>query len=139
MASGLPAEFLAVLRALLGEDHVVTGAGGRWAYGYDNSRLRHAPDAVVRPDGHHQVREVVRLCHRYRVPLTARGAGTNTAGATVPEAGGLVLSTERMTRMEPLDADNRVLVVEPGVTNQQVQEAAGAAGFFWPPDPTSAA
>ena len=139
MASGLPAEFLAHLRDLLGDDGVVTGAGGRLAYGYDNSRLRHAPDAVVRPDGHDQVREVVRLCHRFELPLISRGAGTNTAGATVPAAGGIVLSSERMTRMEPVDADNRVLVVEPGVTNQQVQEAAGAAGFFWPPDPTSSA
>jgi D-lactate dehydrogenase len=31
------------------------------------------------------------------------------------------------------------MVVEPGVTNQAVQDAAAAAGFFWPPDPTSAA
>ena len=138
MGTERPAAFLADLRRRLGAEAVAAGAGDCWAYGYDNSRLHHAAEAVVWPAGHDQVREVVALCHREGVPLTVRGAGTGTAGAAVPQAGGVVLSTERMTRMEPVDAANRVLVVEPGVTNRQVQEAAGEAGFFWPPDPTSA-
>ncbi len=50
-----------------------------------------------------------------------------------------MISFERMDRIIKIDTDNRVMVVEPGVTNQAVQDAAAEFGFFWPPDPTSAA
>ena len=68
-----------------------------------------------------------------------RGSGTGTAGAAVPLNGAIALSTERLTKILRIDPDNRAMVVEPGVTNQQVQQAAAAHGFFWPPDPTSTA
>jgi len=82
---------------------------------------------------------VVRLCNRHGVPLTARGRGTGTTGGSVPLRGGVVLSLERMDRILEINPADRLMVVEAGATNQAVQEAAGAQGFFWPPDPTSAA
>ena len=57
----------------------------------------------------------------------------------MPLRGGLVLSLERMQRIVGIDPANRAMRVEPGVLNQAVQDEAGARGFFWPPDPTSAA
>lgn len=138
-ASSLPQAFVDALHALLGPGGVVTAPDERWTYGYDNSRRHALPDVVVRPADHAQVREVVRLCNEYRVALFARGYGTATTGAAVPLGGGMVLSLERMNRILRIDPANRLMVVEPGVTNQAVQEAAAAAGFFWPPDPTSAA
>lgn len=138
-ASSLPQAFVDALHALLGPGGVVTAPDERWTYGYDNSRRHALPDVVVRPADHAQVREVVRLCNEYRVALFARGYGTATTGAAVPLGGGVVLSLERMNRILRIDPANRLMVVEPGVTNQAVQEAAAAAGFFWPPDPTSAA
>jgi D-lactate dehydrogenase len=86
-----------------------------------------------------QVPALVKLCNSRRIPLVARGKGTGTTGATVPDRGGIVLSFERMTRILRIDPDNRLAVVEPGVTNEALQRAAGERGFFWPPDPTSAA
>lgn len=139
MTVSLPAAFLAALRALFGNDGCITAADERWTYGYDNSRHHALPDVVVRPTDHAQVVAVIRLCNDYRVPLVARGYGTATTGAAVPLSGGVVLSLERMNRILRIDPANRLLVVEPGVTNQAVQEAAAAHGFFWPPDPTSAA
>ena len=85
------------------------------------------------------VKVVVLLCNRYAVPVIPRGAGTGTTGATVPVLGGIVLSLERMNRILHIDPDNRTARVEPGVTNQDLQNALSAHGFFWPPDPTSAA
>ncbi|MEW8044141.1 MAG: FAD-binding protein [gamma proteobacterium symbiont of Phacoides pectinatus] len=117
----------------------MTARGDCWSYGYDNSRRHAPPQAVVFAAGHDQVREVVALCHQAAVPLIARGAGTGTTGATVPDRGGVVLSFERMNRIFEIDAANRLARVEPGVTNQQLQSALAAEGFFWPPDPTSAA
>lgn len=108
-----------------------------WIYSYDNSRRQNIPAVVVKPDTHEQVKAIVAICHEHRLPLTTRGLGTGTAGAAVPERDGLVLSTERMTACR-IDAPNRVAVVQPGITNGAVQQAAAEHGFFWPPDPTSA-
>ncbi|MDX1252120.1 MAG: FAD-binding protein [Gammaproteobacteria bacterium] len=127
------------LAAIVGAENVLSDPADCWPYGYDNSRRHALPEWVAFATTHEQVRDIVRLCNRHEVPLVARGRGTGTTGATVPLRGGLVLSLERMDRILRIDPSNRVIVVEPGVTNQQVQDAAGKHGFFWPPDPTSAA
>lgn len=97
------------------------------------------PGAVVFPTSHDDVATLVGLCHHHQIPIIARGRGTGTTGATVPIGPAVVFSFERMNRIINVDANNRVMVVEPGVTNQAIQDAAGEYGFFWPPDPTSAA
>ncbi len=130
---------LADLAALLAPEDLLTDPADCWPYGYDNSRRQAAPDAVVLPRSHEQVLAIVRLCNRAGVSLTARGRGTGTTGAAVPVRGGIVMSLERMEHIVRLSPGDRVVVVEPGVTNQAVQDAAAAAGLFWPPDPTSAA
>ena len=61
------------------------------------------------------------------------------AAAGAVAGGGIVLSTERLRETLRIDPDNRLAVVSPGFTNQELQDAAAAHGFFWPPDPTSAA
>jgi D-lactate dehydrogenase len=118
---------------------MTTDAAECLAYGYDNSRRQAQPDAVVFPTSHEDVVALVNACRDTRVPITARGRGTNTTGATVPIAGGIVVSFERMNRIVRIDADNRYALVEPGVLNGDLQTALAAHGFFWPPDPTSSA
>ncbi len=135
----LPPDFLYALQAAVGAPNVLTEPSDCWTYGYDNSRKHHLPDAVVFATQHDQVAAVVRLCYEHAIPVTARGRGTGTCGGSVPLRAGVVLSLERMTRIVKIDPANRVIVTEPGVTNQAVQDAARAVGFFWPPDPTSAA
>src|SRR4249919_347274 len=70
--------------------------------------------------------------------LTARGRGTNTTGASVPVAGGVVLSFERMNRLLEIRPGDRAAVVEPGLLNGDLQRALLPQGLSWPPDPTSA-
>jgi len=135
----LPENFLEQLTKITGTDALLTDAADCWPYGYDNSRRHQLPDAVAFPTRHEQIRDIVKLCYETETPLTARGRGTGTTGATTPIRGGLVLSLERMDRILAIDPDNRCMTVEPGVTNQAVQQAAATYGFFWPPDPTSAA
>jgi D-lactate dehydrogenase len=135
----LTPRFTESLRAALGSANVLTDPADCWAYGYDNSRLHALPEAVALASSHAQVAAVVRACNAERVPLVARGRGTGTTGATVPVRGGVVLSLERMNRLVAVDPLDRIARVEPGVTNQALQEAAAAHGFFWAPDPTSAA
>lgn len=133
------ARLVADLRSWLPQDALLLEPAERVAYGYDNSRQHAMPDVVTLPTDAAQVQRIVASCAELRVPLTARGRGTNTTGATVPIAGGVVLSCERMRRIIAIEPDNRVAMVEPGVLNADLQIAARAHGLFWPPDPTSSA
>ena len=133
----LPQELLDRLRSTFG-DSLVTDEAERLVYGYDNSRREAMPDAVVFPTSHEQVVALVHACRVHRVPLVARGRGTNTTGASVPIAGGIVASFERMNRILAIDPGNRLAIVEPGVLNADLQAALRPHALFWPPDPTSA-
>jgi len=135
----LSPEFLSALAAHIGKEQYSCVPADCWVYGYDNSRRHALPEAIVFAHDEQQVHTLVKLCYKFGVPLVARGLGSGTPGGAVPIQGGVVLSFERMSRIIKLDTANRAMVVEPGVTNQAVQEAAKQAGFFWPPDPTSSA
>ena len=135
----LPAEFLAALAGVVGKDNLLTDPVDCYAYSYDNSRKFFPPQAVAFATESRQVQETVKLCNAHKTPLTARGRGTGTAGGSIPERGGVALSLERMRRIVKIDPANRVIVSEPGVLNQEIQDAAKEHGFFWPPDPSSSA
>jgi len=127
------------LIGIFGKENVLTDEAERWVYGYDNSRKHAMPDAVVFATEHNQVQRLLDFCNDQQIPLTARGRGSGTTGAVVPLKNGIVLSLERMNKILNIDPENRVATVQPGVTNQALQEAIGEFGFFWPPDPTSSA
>ncbi len=132
-------EFIATLKTLLQAEGVLTDSALCEKYGADTSRNFHVPQAVAFARNAEQIQKIVLLCNKYKVPLTVRGGGTGTTGAAVPLQGGLVLSCEKMQKIIKVDADNRVMVVEPGVFNQTIQDEAAKHGFFWTPDPGSAA
>ncbi|NOZ37244.1 MAG: FAD-binding protein [Gammaproteobacteria bacterium] len=135
----LTSEFVTALGNILVPEQVLTQTTDCISYGYDNSRIQVTPDAVVFPENHDQVLAVVQLCNQHRIPLTARGRGTGTTGASVPLRGGLVLSTEKMQAVLEMNPDDRYITVQPGLTNQTVQNILAEHGYFWPPDPGSAA
>ncbi len=135
----LPVNFLTQVEALLPPGGLLTDPVDCYTYAYDNSRKIFPPDAVAFPVTPAEVQAIVALCNDYRIPLTPRGRGTGTSGGSLPEQGGVALSLERMLRIISVDPANRVIVAEPGVLNQSVQDAAKPHGFFWPPDPSSAA
>ena len=131
--------FLKAINKSLPSTQILDDESDRRSYGYDNSRRHALPELVVLPQSEKQVEDIVKACNQFSIPLTARGRGTGTTGATVPTRGGVVMSFEQMNKIIEVDAANRMIIVEPGVTNQQVQDAAAKHGFFWAPDPTSAA
>ncbi|MGH8555914.1 MAG: FAD-binding oxidoreductase [Methylococcales bacterium] len=135
----LPRAFVTEVRSLFPADQIYTDPADCWSYGYDNSRLHALPAAVLFAKSHDQVENLIRLCNREGVPLTPRGRGSGTTGATVPARNGVVLSLEKMNSILEVSPANRFIVVEPGVINQEVQDTAAGYGFFWPPDPSSAA
>ncbi|HEY0973529.1 MAG TPA: FAD-linked oxidase C-terminal domain-containing protein [Solimonas sp.] len=136
-AAPLPEDAARRLRAQIPAERLYTDAADCLAYGYDNSKRMAMPQAVVLAASHDDVLAVVSICNEYRLPLIARGRGTNTTGATVPIHGGVVLSLERMNRILRLSPGDRLLECEAGALNGDVQAEAARHGLFWAPDPTS--
>ena len=133
----LPGDLLRTLSETLG-DGLRLDANERLTYAYDNSRRHAMPDAVALPTDAAQVQALVRACRAHGVPVVARGRGTNTTGAAVPSAGGVVVSFERMNAILDIRPGDRCAVVQPGVLNGELRRALEPHGLFWPPDPTSA-
>ncbi len=125
------------LAAVVGETHVFEGPGDVLAYEYDASNITAEPDLVVIPGSADEVAGVLRVAARHRIPVTPRGAGTGVAGGALPVIGGIVVALTRMNRILSLDLDNRVAVVEPGVTNIEITRAVAEQGYFYAPDPSS--
>ena len=87
------------LRDLFGASGVLSDPADCWAYGYDNSRRQALPQAVAFATCADQVEALIALCNEQHINLVARGRGTGTTGATVPDRGGIVLSFERMDQI----------------------------------------
>ena len=138
MTNALPDALDAELSALLGLAGWRPDEAARRAHGEDDSRQWAMPAAVAIPRDRDQVAAIVRACRSHRVPIVARGAGTGTAAAAVPFAGGVVVSFARMDRILEIRPGDRCAVVEPGVLNGDLQQALQPHGLFWPPDPSSA-
>lgn len=130
--------FISKLKEQVGNSAILTDPADICVYSADDSSLRSSPLAVVFATEISQIQHIVRLCREFRVPLTGRGGGTGTTGAALAAQNGIILSLERMNRLLTMDSANRVMVVEPGITNETVQNIAQKEGFFWPPDPGSA-
>jgi len=130
----------AALERELGTDAVIGPADHRLAdYGKDESPLPvfYPPECAVLCASTEQVAAVLRICAERNVPITPRGAGSGMCGGALPIKGGVVLSTERMTRIREIDPGDLICVTEPGVVTGQLQEAVEAQGMFYPPDPAS--
>lgn len=137
--ANLSTQLVEALHTLFASEDFLLDPADCWVYGYDNSRRHTLPNAVVFIRTHEQVVELVKLANLHKIPLVAHGKGTATTGATVPIHAGIVVSFERMNRILTVEPHNRLMIVEPGVTNQAVQALAQQHGFFWAPDPSSSA
>lgn len=138
MAESLSPEVLNACVEIFGSNRFRTDPADCLAYGYDNSRRVALPQAVAFAKTHEEIAALVRVCAQHKVPLTARGRGTNTTGASVPVAGGIVLTLERMNRILRVSPGDRTIECEAGALNGDIQAAAAEHGLFWAPDPTSA-
>jgi glycolate oxidase len=134
----LPHDLVTRLRAVVGDDGVVDGAAALLVYECDGYTLeRAAPEAVVLPRSPAEVAAVLRVLAEAGVPFVPRGAGTGLSGGTLPIGAPVMVCTSRMQRIGVVDATNRRVVVEAGVVNQWVSNAARAHGLYYAPDPSS--
>ncbi len=130
--------FTSALADILAARSLLTAAEDTRPYECDALTLyRELPAAVVLPESEDQVIRILKLCHEARVPVVARGAGTSLSGGSMPDARGIVLSLAKFSRILAIDPVARTAVVEPGVRNLAISEAASAHGLFYAPDPSS--
>ena len=118
------------LQAIVGDDYVVHEPEDLIVFEYDGSVDRALPQAVVLPASTIEVSEVVKVAAREGMPIVARGAGTGLSGGAIAEEGGIVVALTRMTRILEIDAGNRLAVVEPGVVNIELSDAAEEHGLY---------
>jgi D-lactate dehydrogenase (cytochrome) len=135
--SKLKPDMLDRLRRILGPENVKTGAAAEEVYSYDASLATGRPDAVLLPASAEEVQEVVRLLCIAGVPYTPRGYGTNLSGGSIAGRGGAVICLSRMGRILEIQPERRTAVVEPGLTNLDLQNALAPHGFYYAPDPAS--
>ena len=134
------AAVVAELQQIVGDRNVWLDREKMEDYSHDavtGEKYVHFPEAVVFPETTGQVAEIVQLANRRLIPIVPRGAGTGYACAAVAFAGGIILSTERMTKFVEFDEPNMVLIVEPGVRTVDVQKFATERGYLYPGEPSS--
>src|SRR6202166_2262855 len=98
---------------------------------------RASPLAVVLPETETQVAAALKICHRMGVPLIARGAGTGLSGGATPHHWGVILSLAKFNKIIKIDAASCTDVVQSGVRNLAISEAAAPVGLYYAPDPSS--
>jgi glycolate oxidase len=98
---------------------------------------RQRPLLVVLPETEEQVAAVLKVCHGLNVPVVARGAGTGLSGGAMPHALGVTLSLAKFNKILKMDLRSRTAVVQCGVRNLAISEAAAPLGLYYAPDPSS--
>jgi glycolate oxidase len=132
------ADFVARLRQLLPPESLLTAAEDTRPFESDGlSAYRNTPEVVALPESEAQVAAILQLCHQHQVAVVARGAGTGLAAGALPVDGAVLLVLARLNRIKAIDPLARTAVVEPGVRNLAISEAAAAYGLYYAPDPSS--
>lgn len=135
---GQRAEIVAALRGIVPGEGVIAGEREMRPYESDGlTAYRQLPMVVVLPETTEQVSEVLKFCHDNGIKVVPRGAGTSLSGGALPLQDGVLLGMAKFNRIREIDFDNRVAVVEPGVTNLSVSNAVADQGFYYAPDPSS--
>ena len=129
------------LRAVVGQEHVLTSDLDRFGYSYDSSPVPlvppNKPEVVVRPRSTAEVSAVMKIAFEHAIPVTPRGAASGRTGGTVPLSGGIVLTVDRMTDILELDEKNMMVTCQAGVRTMDLHDYCAKQGLFYPPDPAS--
>jgi len=131
-------EIVAALKRMVPGEGVIASENAMRPYESDGlTAYRQLPMVVVLPETTEQVAAVLGFCHAQGIKVVPRGAGTSLSGGALPLGDGVLLGMAKFKRIRALDFDNRVAVVEPGVTNLAISQAVEQAGFYYAPDPSS--
>ena len=127
------------LQKIVGETNVVTRKEQMLNYLTDESpaaiRPKPADDlALVKPANTQQISNIMQLADKHHIAVYPRGAGTGLVGGAIPTRNGIILSLERLDKVD-IDTDNMMAIAEAGVTLEKLATTANASGLSFPPHP----
>jgi len=129
------------IKQIVGEKNVLFDQPDKMAaYSHDevaDPAYAHMPEVVIKPSSADEISEIMKIANKYKIPVTPRGAGSGLSGGAVPAYGGVVLSFEKMNRILEVDKDNLVVVVEPGVVTNEINNLVKDDGLFYAGYPMS--
>jgi glycolate oxidase len=136
--SSLQAQIVGALQDFLPPESLLWRSEQTTAYECDGlTAYRQRPLVVALPATERQVQQLLHTCHRLGVPVVARGAGTGLSGGAMPHERGVTLSLAKFNRILKIDPLARSAVVQCGVRNLAISEAAAEHGLYYAPDPSS--
>ena len=135
---GITSELINTFKKIVGEEYVRVDEEALHHYSHDETENLHfLPDVVIKPRTAVEISAIMKICHKEKIPVTPRGAGTGLSGGALPHLGGVLLSTERMNSILEIDERNLQVTTEPGVITEVLQNSVKEKSLFYPPDPAS--
>jgi len=129
---------LSQLKRALPKNTVISGSENTRPFECDGlSIYKQEPLAVVLPNNIAQIKKVLEICRKNNTPIVTRGAGTGLSGGAMPLEGSVVLGLSKLTQIISIDEQKKIAVLEPGVRNLAISEAAEEFNLYYAPDPSS--
>jgi len=129
---------LSQLKRALPKNTVISGAENTRPFECDGlSVYKQEPLAVVLPNNITQIKKVLEICRKNNTPIVTRGAGTGLSGGATPLEDSVVLGLSNLTQIISIDEQKKIAVLEPGVRNLAISEAAEEFNLYYAPDPSS--
>jgi len=129
---------LSQLKRALPKNTVISGSENTRPFECDGlSVYKQEPLAVVLPNNIDQIKKVLEICRKNNTPVVSRGAGTGLSGGATPLEGSVVLGLSKLTQIISIDEEKKIAVLEPGVRNLAISEAAEEFNLYYAPDPSS--
>ena len=136
----LTSSIIKELNSIIEKSNILTEKEERYAYSFDASDIEYnqkIADAVIFVQTIEEVQNIVKLANKYSIPITCRGAGTNTVGACIPVCGGIILDFSKMNKILDINPQDMTATVQPGVIVGDLQQKVEEIGLFYPPDPSN--
>lgn len=129
------ATVLGLLKQQFGE-RFQTGQSFREQHAHTTTYLpTQLPDGVAFVEDAEEVKAVVRVCAAHKVPVVPFGTGSSLEGQVNASSGGISIDFTRMNRVLQINVEDLDVVVEPGVTREQLNTELRDTGLFFPIDP----
>ncbi|MCX7916941.1 MAG: FAD-binding oxidoreductase [bacterium] len=138
MYNKLSEEILEGFKKIIGEKNVIYDREKIIDYSHDEITLKefyNLPEVVLKPNNNLEISEILKICYREKIPVTARGGGTGLSGGCIPIYGGVIIDFENMKKVIEVDKENFTITVEAGLTLKEFYEIVNKHNMFFPPHP----
>lgn len=128
------------IKRILAPENVLITEVERYCYSQDSANIKESgelPDVVVFVETIEDIRAILKYANTHKIPVIARGAGTNMVGACVCNEGGIVINFSRMNKILEFNEEDLTMRVQPGVILNDIKKLAETKGLFYPPDPSN--